>query len=133
MFFDITGQRFERLVALTYGPLPKNPDRNAWRCKCDCGNEIYTESHALRHERVKSCGCLRRELTIRRSTIHGHHTKAHTTSEYYLWRHLRARGKTALDFKSFLESLNDIATDRVFAPALQPLPISQFHEMQVSI
>ena len=133
MFFDITGQRFDRLVAIAYEPIPKNPARKAWRCLCDCGNERYVDGHALRNFRYKSCGCLRREMTIRRSTIHGHHTKAHTTSEYYLWRNLKTRSKTALDFKSFLESLNDIVTDKVFAPALQPLSISQFHEMQVSI
>jgi hypothetical protein len=125
-FYDIAGIRFSRLVALSYGPHPKNSLRNAWKCKCECGKTIYSESHALRFQRIKSCGCLRREQTIKRSTKHGHRKKAHTTSEYYLWRNLKTRGETRLDFPSFLESLNDIA------PAQQPLPTSEFLEIQVS-
>jgi hypothetical protein len=104
MFFDITGLRFERLVALTYGPHPKNPVRNAWRCRCDCGKTIYSESHALRHKRIKSCGCLRRELTIQRSTTHGQSGK-NPSKAYRFWKNLRNKRLTNVSFVEWQKAL----------------------------
>jgi hypothetical protein len=123
-FYDIAGQRFERLIALVYEPHPKNPTRNSWRCVCDCGKTIYSESHALRHKRIKSCGCLRRETTIKRSTTHGQASKNKRSKAYLCWKNLRSRSLTTLGFVDW--------SQKVFASALQPLPISQLNEMQVS-
>lgn len=100
MFIDITGERFDRLLALEFVKHPKS-GRGMWLCLCDCGRECLSESWALRHRKNRSCGCHRLEQTIARSTKHGHRRKAKTTNQYYLWRSLKVRG-LELDFRSFL-------------------------------
>lgn len=56
---DLTGQRFGKLVAISY----KIVNRHAkWKCKCDCGNEIEVYSSNLITNQTKSCGCLRGSL-----------------------------------------------------------------------
>lgn len=55
---DITGQRFEKLVALF--PV-KSQGKSQWLCKCDCGNELVVLSALLTNKNTKSCGCGHRE------------------------------------------------------------------------
>lgn len=61
---DLTGQRFNKLVAIK--PLPKDPKDygkstcTKWLCKCDCGNETIVNSSNLRKNHTQSCGCLQR-------------------------------------------------------------------------
>ena len=59
---DHTGERFGRLVALTY----EFDDRNqnaCWRFQCDCGNTKILPIQYVKQNRVRSCGCLRAERT----------------------------------------------------------------------
>ena len=57
---NIVGQRFGRLIVIDRA---KNNTKGEtqWLCKCDCGNEIITNSYRLRHGITKSCGCLSKE------------------------------------------------------------------------
>ena len=61
---DITGQRFGRLVAIELIPKEERTWSNkerAWRCKCDCGNEVIVRQRNLRGARMtQSCGCVRK-------------------------------------------------------------------------
>ena len=61
---DITGQRFGRLVAIELIPKEERTWSNkerAWRCKCDCGNEVIVRQRSLRGARMtQSCGCVRK-------------------------------------------------------------------------
>lgn len=57
----MVGQRFGRLViqskvGLNYRGLLE------WKCACDCGGTKIATTSLLRDGKVKSCGCLRREL-----------------------------------------------------------------------
>lgn len=60
---DITGKRFNRLVAIKFVKKIKNSG-SFWLCKCDCGNEvvvrIYDLYKGLNNNKggTKSCGCL---------------------------------------------------------------------------
>ena len=50
---DLTGQRFGRLTALEIakdenGEEIKNNSGLLWRCKCDCGNEVFVPTTVLR-------------------------------------------------------------------------------------
>lgn len=60
-YVDITGQRFERLVALY--PSRKYDERGSvvWHCRCDCGNEIDVSYNTLVYTNQKSCGCQKKE------------------------------------------------------------------------
>ena len=78
---DITGQRFGRLIAVKYF---KN---GVWLCKCDCGNTKMVDGASLRCGKVQSCGCLHRELTIKRSTKHG----GSTDRLYRIWSGMKYR------------------------------------------
>lgn len=49
------GERFERLTII------EEITKGRYICKCDCGNTKEVLYSSLRHGRVKSCGCLKKE------------------------------------------------------------------------
>lgn len=50
----------------------RNQDKRVtWRCLCSCGNECVITGKYLRSGLTKSCGCLQKERTSKRSTTHG--------------------------------------------------------------
>lgn len=75
---DLTGQRFGRLTVIEPAPTryivhykqdgtpPKMRGYTMWKCRCDCGAERIVYSNNLKAGAVKSCGCLRKELTADR-------------------------------------------------------------------
>lgn len=69
------GERYGRLVVVQQ----RNPGERLVRCRCGCGNEtaiLYTQ-----FGKTRSCGCLRIETVIARSTTHGYSG----TSIYMTW------------------------------------------------
>lgn len=57
---DLTGKRFDRLVAIKPTG-EKTPEGRVWLCKCDCGGSIETTARNLNGGRTTSCGCKQRE------------------------------------------------------------------------
>lgn len=55
-FIDLTGQRFGKLVVLERLANYKRK-QTYYKCKCDCGNEVITNSSKLRDGKKTSCGC----------------------------------------------------------------------------
>lgn len=54
------GKRFGRLLVLDQA---ENIGKLlAYRCRCDCGNEIIVRGESLRRNNTKSCGCLAKEV-----------------------------------------------------------------------
>lgn len=86
-FRDLTGQRFERLVAIRCVTQPAETLVPRWLCRCDCGNETVVRSSNLVHDITKSCGCLRRENPAKYKTTHG----ATGTRELSIYRHIIRR------------------------------------------
>lgn len=86
-FKDIKGQRFGRLTVLK--PTEERCHGHVmWLCECSCGNKCLVASHSLRHDGgTKSCGCISKETTIRRSITHG----MSEASIYKIWRGMLAR------------------------------------------
>src|SRR3990167_6775952 len=85
-FRDLVGRTFGRLAVLRrYGTSAhKKP---LWLCRCSCGKTALVVSHSLLNEWTKSCGCLRREVTGARNTIHGRSG----TAEYSIWKDIIRR------------------------------------------
>lgn len=82
---DITNNRYGKLVAIERS---KNiSGKTAWKCKCDCGNITYVSTSNLTCNRIRSCGCLKLEKLLERSTTHN---QRHTVL-YSVWRGLRQR------------------------------------------
>ena len=69
---DLTGRRYGRLVAL-YRDMDSG-SKNKWVCQCDCGNKHVVSYYDLTRKDSRgsrSCGCLKRDLTIERTRTHG--------------------------------------------------------------
>lgn len=88
-FNDLTSQRFGRLVVLNRAATVGK--RTQWHCGCDCGNKIIAIASHLRSGHTQSCGCLKIETTINRSTKHGAKRRIKTSPEYESWRGAKAR------------------------------------------
>jgi hypothetical protein len=61
---DITGLTFGRLTAMErVYRVTSGRRRSSWRYRCECGETVIAEMFDVRIGRVKSCGCLRAEVT----------------------------------------------------------------------
>src|SRR5262245_8753845 len=83
-FIDNTGQTHGRLTVICRATNTKD-GHVRWRCRCDCGNETIVQAIALRSGATRSCGCLLREVTGRRSKTHGHAVNRSHSVEYAAW------------------------------------------------
>lgn len=72
---DITNQKFGRLTAQKY------LGGGYWQCLCDCGKLTKSSTSNLIHNKHRSCGCYRNEVTSKRRKTHG----LRGTTEYYTW------------------------------------------------
>lgn len=83
---DVTGHRFGRWLVMS-----RDHDRPLgqiyWWCRCDCGTVRSVNSNQLRHGGSLSCGCLARELSSERNSIHG----MHNSPEYKSWQAMKDR------------------------------------------
>jgi hypothetical protein len=85
-FKDRRGQRSGRLVAVEEAG--RNKHRQIlWRCVCDCKNEVIITSSAFAQGHTRSCGCLNKELRLKRVTTHG----LSKTREYRIYHAAKAR------------------------------------------
>lgn len=78
---NLVGQKYGRLTVLDRADNVKG--RVAWKCECDCGNQVTVLSYSLRTGNTKSCGCLVSE----KITKHG----MHKTKLYRAWNNMISR------------------------------------------
>ena len=96
------GDRYGRLVILEEVPTIVSyrvKRMRMVRCRCDCGDEKdYKLNSLTRTKGSKSCNCLRNDLTVERSTIHGGLAGVHSGSrippEYSSWNNMLCRCRT---------------------------------------
>lgn len=67
---DLIGKRFNRLLVIEKCDFQKRGNV-IWKCQCDCGNITYVITSKLTSEWTRSCGCLKVDSIIARSTTHG--------------------------------------------------------------
>ncbi len=65
---ETVGKKYGRWTVLAKAGRNKN-GALLWRCRCDCGAERAIGSYQVRSGRSKSCGCLSRELTLKRQFL----------------------------------------------------------------
>lgn len=97
---DLAGQKFGRWLVI--GRVIKPGNRlTFWLCECDCGIQKAVAAMCLRDGSSKSCGCLEKELTSRRSTTHG----LTGTPMYGIWRNMlnRCYAPSSSRFKNYGE------------------------------
>lgn len=83
---DLRGSRYGRWIVIERAENSKD-NRSRWLCRCDCGNEKILKLCDLRNGRSRSCGCLRKEISASRMTIHG---KTHTRL-FRIWVCMKTR------------------------------------------
>lgn len=91
MVKNIIGQRFGRLMVVSFlEPAPK-AHSTLWLCQCDCGNKAKIQSNNLRSGHTRSCGCLETESKLKRSLIHGHTINKTYSPTYAVWSSIKGR------------------------------------------
>lgn len=55
LFKDLTGQKFGKLIALSYKIIES---KTYWLCKCECGNQTLVARNNLVNGHTQSCGCI---------------------------------------------------------------------------
>lgn len=78
---NLTNEKFGKLTVLQYAFTKNN--QAFWQCLCECGNKKNVRTQDLRSGKVKSCGCLRKQLL----TTHG----LHNTRIYKIWNTIKGR------------------------------------------
>jgi len=103
---DLRGRRFGRLVVLDRDPIKTRPGHN-WACVCDCGQATTVHGNNLRRGYIKSCGCMRNELSGQRArddlSKHNHARIGEVREEYAIWANMlyRCRTPTAPNFERY--------------------------------
>ena len=79
---DYTGQKFNRMTAISYSHTLKS--HRYWKCKCECGNYTIVQIRAVVSGNTKSCGCYNKEKV--QKTGKANKTHGYSTSKIYkLW------------------------------------------------
>jgi hypothetical protein len=86
---DLRGQKFSRLLVLSEWGV-KGKDKY-WRCMCDCGKEVIASSNNLRQGRVRSCGCLQKDLISQRDIERNTKHNLWGTKLYGVWSAMKSR------------------------------------------
>lgn len=71
---EMIGHRFCRMTVVSIGKHLVNR-RTVANCKCDCGNRKTVSVFMLKRGHIKSCGCLRSEVTRKRGLSNAHDLK----------------------------------------------------------
>lgn len=80
------GDRYGRLVVVSFAGVR---DESRWNCLCDCGVRFEARTQLLRNGRVKSCGCLKREINSRLRGVARHGMSK--SPEWGVWKGMRRR------------------------------------------
>lgn len=83
---DMTGLVYGRLTVIEYAGRDKSR-KTMWRCKCTCGNETIVSRTNLTGGKIRSCGCLKKEMVGMLNKKHGlRHTRL-----YRIWLNMKTR------------------------------------------
>lgn len=81
VYIETTGKRYDRLL------VKQDLGGNKAAVVCDCGVEKIVDRRAMMAGRIRSCGCLNRELSSARFTTHG----LSQTRFHNIWKGMKRR------------------------------------------
>lgn len=101
---SLAGRRFGRLIVVAL--LGMRGKLAAWHCKCDCGADVLVGAPNLISGRMRSCGCLLKEVRPTNNLKHGEMRRRgaqRRTIEYNCYQHIKNRcySKTAAAFDRY--------------------------------
>lgn len=85
-FQDLSGQKFNYLKVIEHAGR-NHIGKHMYLCKCDCGKTVIVRGEDIKSGNTKSCGCMRRQMTIDKNFKHGF---AHTPM-YNVWSEIKER------------------------------------------
>lgn len=91
MFWDLSGQKFNNLIAIKQVGVKANSV--LYLCKCDCGKERIVKSWVLKCGRVKDCGCISQQSKRKHLSEHNwKRTHGHSRTRLYkCWSDMKSR------------------------------------------
>jgi len=93
---DLSGRRFGLLTAVKSVQVGRDA---GWECLCDCGATSAVVTGSLTAGKSRSCGCLRKEVSRKKSTIRG--LTGHPLLEVYKNMVRRCYCPTATYYKNY--------------------------------
>lgn len=99
---NILGKRFGKLLVVEKAKpilLKSGKHATAWKCLCDCGQEVIVKTNSLIEGHTKSCGCYHDELFKNAVTKHN----LSRTRIYRIWAGLfqRCKNKNNPSYKDY--------------------------------
>lgn len=85
------GDRFSRLTITRFDHWDSAKHRSFYVCRCDCGESCVQDNVRLKAGSVRSCGCLKREATVRRNMGTKRTHGMSKSAEYKAWRAMKNR------------------------------------------
>jgi hypothetical protein len=89
-FINLTGQKFGRLTVKERVENDKD-GKAQWLCLCECGKQKIARRSNLRNGNTNSCGCLAKEILIKKSTKHGYRKGGLKSPTYTAWINMNQR------------------------------------------
>src|SRR6266436_4992678 len=101
-FRDLTCQKFGRLTVVHFAGKDKH-GRSTWLCQCDCGKQTTVEMSQIVTGRTQSCGCIKMDVLVQRSSTHGHAPRRERSPEYRSFRamHTRCSNPNSEDYENY--------------------------------
>lgn len=89
----LVGVKYGRLTVVEYIERIREGGtwQHLWRCVCQCGQVRIVRASRLKNGGTTSCGCKRRESTVKRNTKHGESVRGRRTAEYIVWKSMNQR------------------------------------------
>lgn len=92
---NLLGQKYGRLTVIDYADNIYYGKRlkSAWKCKCECGNELVVTTDHLRNGHTKSCGCYAKDIFWKwmNKRVYIKHERESDTRLYEIWSHMKSR------------------------------------------
>ena len=92
-FKNLTDKKFVRLIAKL--PMKKRLKSGRsviyWKCICECGNTVITQSQQLLSGHTQSCGCLQKERAAEANTKHGYSPRGKKDPTYSSYLNMKTR------------------------------------------